>query len=497
MGTSYIPFPPWAILFCWVPLWWACLQTNSLKEIFKQAWISQFVLTLIGFHWIAYVSHEFGFMPWPLALAVLLLFASTVHIYIALAIVAARFLGNRLNLSTGSQLVLMAVFHVTGEAYWPSLFSWNFGYTLYWAQLPIFQTADVFGFLGLSLLLHLSNAVILWVILKKDFKLTTSSLSFGVFIFAALTFWGHLKARHWKATDQTLNVLLVQANIGNFEKIMAEKGQGFQSDITDTYFNLTKSNLKPEVDLIVWPETAYPDFLGNHNLIRPHTQRLSDFVKGLGKPLITGGFGNDPPGVKPRSEYNSLFLYGPDGQAMGDNYKKTNLLAFGEYTPFGELFPILKKWNPGGAGWGKGSGPITIPFNNILLGPQICYDSLYDWFSAASTRNGAHILVNLTNDSWFGPRSEPQQHMIMTLARAVENRRPLVRSTNTGISTVALASGQIMEKSPLLQPWAQIFSVPYQKNPEMTFFTRFRYLFPLALLLIAGIAILKGRKERE
>ncbi len=502
VGTSYVPFPPWAVAFCWVPLWWASLQTTNLKSVFKQAWISQFVLTIIGFHWISYVSHEFGFMPWPIAIAVLLLFASTVHIYIALAVVTARYLGKKFQLTSAAQLILMAVFHVTGEAYWPSLFSWNLGYTLYWAKLSVFQIADVIGFLGLSLLLHFLNALVVWVILKKDFRTVRVSFSAVVFVFAGLSIWGTMKGRHWTTTDESLSVMLVQANIGNFEKIMSEKGRGYQSEITAKYFDLTKQTLKqhPEggkVQLIVWPETAFPDFLGNHNAHREHTQSLVKFVQEIARPVMTGGYGNEVPGKFPRSEFNALFLYGAEGQVLGDSYKKTNLLAFGEYTPFGEVFPILKKYNPGGAGWGPGSGPVTLELNDIRFGPQICYDSLYDWFSAASTRNGAQILVNLTNDSWFGPRSEPAQHMIMTLARAVENRRPLIRSTNTGISTIALANGDLLEQSPLFQPWAQIYSVPFRKNPELTFFTRWRYLFPWLLALVAGLMVFFGRTKRD
>lgn len=503
VGTSYIPFPPWAVLFCWVPLWWACLQTSNLKTIFKNAWVSQFLLTIIGFHWISYVSHEFGFMPWPLAILVLLLFASAMYLYIPFAVVLARYLGMKLKLKVASQLALMALFHVLGEAYWPDLFSWNLGYTLYWSKLPIYQTADVFGFLGLSLILHLVNALIVWVILRKDSRTAMKSLSYAVFIFAGLTFWGHMKAKHWSATDETLSVMIVQANVGNFEKVMAEKGQGFQEDISQRYFNLTRETLKSDprgaaTQLVVWPETAYPDYLGAHNANRGYTQSLIRFIQEIGKPLITGAYGNDPPRTdgKKRLEYNSLYLYGADGQPVGEAYKKTNLLAFGEYTPFGEIFPILKKWNPGGSGWGPGSGPVTLSFGDLKLGPQICYDSLYDLFSARATANGAQIFVNLTNDSWFGPRSEPYQHLTMTLARAVENRRPLIRSTNTGISTVALANGDILEQSPIYQSWAKVYSVPFQKNPEMTFFTRFRYLLPVVLALLIGIAIVLGREER-
>src|SRR4051812_28335243 len=108
VGTSYIPFPPWAILFCYLPLWYAVVQNpNELRKNFVMAWWTQFVLTLIGFHWIAYVSYVFGYMPWPLAGGVLLLFAACVHLYIPLAIVVSSYCRKRWRLSAGEQLCLL------------------------------------------------------------------------------------------------------------------------------------------------------------------------------------------------------------------------------------------------------------------------------------------------------------------------------------------------------------------------------------------------------
>lgn len=499
VGTSYMPFPPWAVLFCWTPLWWSCLQDKNLKDVFKKAWVSQFVLTLIGFHWIAYVSHEFGFMPKPIALLVLLLFASTVHIYIPLAVVAARFLGSRFSTGNLGVLIMMAAFHVVGETYWPSLFTWNLGYTLFAADLSVYQIADVIGFLGLSFLLHLSSAIIVWLILKKNVQTTVSTVGWMIFIFAGLTFWGRFKADSWRDTDSWFSTLIVQANIGNFEKLAAEKGRGYQKEIADRYFELTRAGLATgqKVDLVVWPETAYPDYLGGHNHFRINNQYFTDFAREIKRPILTGAYGNDPPDSRTRAEYNAVFLYDGQGKPLGESYKKTKLLAFGEYTPLGDLFPILKKWNPAGSGWGRGSGPITMDLGPVKLGPQICYESLYPDFAASSTRNGAQILINVTNDSWFGPRSEPIQHMYMTLARAIENRRPMIRSTNTGISTVVLADGRILNKSPLHQPWQQVFDIPYRSQPELTFYSKFYFLFPFILALIIGIAIWKGKQQRE
>ena len=150
VGTSYIPFPPWAILFCYTPLWFfAVKKTTTRKQALIAGWTAQFILTLIGFHWISYVAHEFGYLPWPIALAVLLLFASTVHVYIPLSIWLGLYLQEKFHLRKSAVLLLFASLLALSEHFWPSLFSWNLGYTLLWTDSPLAQWADVVGFEGL------------------------------------------------------------------------------------------------------------------------------------------------------------------------------------------------------------------------------------------------------------------------------------------------------------------------------------------------------------
>ncbi|MBX3019549.1 MAG: apolipoprotein N-acyltransferase [Bdellovibrionaceae bacterium] len=498
MGTSYIPLPPWALAFCWVPLWLDLRHETSLKKVFWKAWVAQFILSLIGFHWIAYVAHEFGYLPWPIAILALLGFASFVHLYIPFACLLAKWIDSKWPLRAGALFVLFAVFQNAGETLWPSLFPWNLGYPLLWAEFPIFQFADVVGFLGLSLGLHLANAFIAGMIRRRPHHLWVGGVGGLVLLFVALNFWGQQHGAPWKTgADKTLRVLQVQANIGNLEKVMAEKGAGFQADIKDRYFRLTRQGLAQNgnVDLIVWPESAYPDFLGAHNAHRYYNSELVKFVQEIQIPILTGSYANDLPGAANRREYNGMFLYQPDGTPLSPGYHKTYLLAFGEYVPFGEMFPYLKKINPGGPGFGRGSGPTLFQYGELKIGPQICYESLYPDFTEALVRKGAEVLVNLTNDSWFGPGFEPRQHMIMTLARGVEARRPLVRSTNTGITTAILADGTQLQRSPTFEEWASVFEIPYRTTTHQTFYIRYGAYFPVVLLLIALIAGLAGRRK--
>jgi apolipoprotein N-acyltransferase len=159
IGTSYSPFPGWALFFCYVPLWLFISDAKRThKEIFIGAWLTQFILTLIGFYWVTNVVHEFGQIPLPLAIVVLLAFCSLIHLYIPLAHLATVWLQKKLSLSFGYTLVSMALILNLSERFWPSIFPWNLGYSLLSTRLPAYHFADIVGFLGLSLWILLMNA---------------------------------------------------------------------------------------------------------------------------------------------------------------------------------------------------------------------------------------------------------------------------------------------------------------------------------------------------
>lgn len=142
---------------------------------------------------------------------------------------------------------------------------------------------------------------------------------------------------------------------------------------------------------------------------------------------------------------------------------------------------------------------MVMPFQDLQVGPQICYESLYPRFSSQLVKKGADLLVNLTNDSWFGPNFEPTQHMIMTLARAIEVRRPLIRSTNTGLTSAILADGTILPPGPLQQKWFGLFEINLMKNAPKTFYTQFGdwLLLPIFILFIVFIVFFRSPRAKN
>lgn len=501
IGTSYIPFPPWALLFCYVPLWIFVFQkTKNWKEAFAAGWWTQFTLSLIGFHWVAYVAHRFGGFPWPVAVIVLLLFSAFMHLYIPLTTALAVMLKEKFSWSLSKTLLFLALTLSLAERVWPVIFPWHLGYTLLWGKIPAYHWADTIGFEGLSTLILLLNAWVAWIwenrhkrgLLKKHLCLVALALVF-------INISGSFHGQFWNEFDRKLKVSIIQANIGDLEKVYAEKGQGFQDEITQQFLNLTKTAVEqnPGTELIVWPETAFPDYLDPFNRQTRVPTMLAAGLQPLGKTLLTGAYAKDPPGApSPRKVYNALFLTDSNAQALGEPYRKTNLLAFGEYLPFSERFPVLLKLLPFISNFGRGAGPEVLiyphPEGEIKIGGQICYEGLYPEFSRGLAEKQADVLANVTNDSWFGFPSEPRQHLYMTLARAIEVRRPLIRSTNTGISTVILANGSILQQSPLHQPWQGSYDVEMKKNSPTTDYVLWGHYDWIFILLALIAVIAKG-----
>lgn len=496
IGTSYIPFPPWALLFCYVPLWLFWIREGSLRKILCGGWLAQFLFCLIGFHWVAYTAHEFGHLSWPLALLVLLLFCSLGHLYPVLAGLAFALLRDRLNLSRGAQLALLPCLTALSWLCVPMIFPWNLGYPWLYARLPAFQLAEFVGFEGLSVLTLFLNLVFLlaWEH-RKDRKGATIFGTAAAFLLL-MNGAGWLVGKGQPSPDAAANVLVVQGNVGNLEKARAEKGEGFREEIAARHFRLTRQGIGEAVgrapDFVVWPETAFPGALPIPAPDAGIPGSLAGFVRSTGTPLITGAWGTDEGSGK---HTNSLFFFDRNGGMADARYDKVRLLAFGESVPFSDWFPGVRRWFPWAADFARGPGPGTRQVGAITVGPQICYEGLFPDFSRILAERGAQIFVNVTNDSWFGTSAEPHQHLFMTLARGIEFRRPVVRATNTGISAAMRADGTLLERSPLRTEWTGLYEIPYRRTPRPTFYQGYgRWLVPSILLLAAAILLGAGRR---
>lgn len=499
IGTSYIPFPPWAALFCFVPLWLFWQRQTRLREVFLGGLLTSFVFTLIGFNWVTYLLHEFAHLPWPLAVVGMLLYALVAHLFVPLAGVVWFWGQRKFRWPEPLSLALMAMITVLCEAYSLTLFDWNFGYSWYGAGLPIYQWAEIVGFKGLSAATLLCNLPLL-IAWRKRKQRSGQTIAAAVLLgFLTLNAGGFWLKNRLPAPDDQFKALLVQASIENSEKMAAELGQGYRPEILRRYVELTDrallSHRNETIDFAVWPETAFPALLGEEFANEEYPAALSQFLKARQLALITGAYGFDRRQGLPT---NSMFVLNKNGELTPPHYSKTILLAFGEYIPGERIFPAIRKWLPPTGQFARGQGPTQLlQWNGYRMGGQICYESLFPEFSRALADLGAQFIVNATNDSWYGTWQEPYQHMYMTLARGVEFRIPVLRVTNTGISTVALASGDILERSPLHRTWTGIFEVPYRVHPAPTFYQRWFRLVPGLLWTVLFLLLALGAFGRK
>lgn len=500
IGATYVPFPPWALLFCYAPLWlWIDEDVQSRKLAFFGGWLTQFVLSLIGFHWIAHTAQAFGGFSWPLSIGALILFASFIHLHIPLAALLTYEVKKRFGLAGAPLLFAAALIFAMVERVWPMIFPWHLGYTLLWAKIPVYHWADVIGFAGLSTLILVFNAWVAWIWQKQDkTDLVFRQMTIMGVLIVVLTLGGLWRKREWRGTDSVLSTLAVQANIGNFEKLYAEQGLGYHYTIINKFLEMSRAGLQSggRVDLLVWPETAMPFSPDRPEFSQRYLDVLRESLSEYGTPVLTGSYSKDRSytGLARDSRtYNALSLIGENGRLLAPPYRKSHLLVFGEYLPFSEEFPVLLEWFPFISNFGRGQGPVPLEWkrpdgSSLRIGGQICYEGLFPGFTRELATGGADLLVNVTNDSWFGTPFEPRQHMIMTLARAIEVRRPLIRSTNTGITTAILASGDQMQRSPSNREWTGRFDIRYKSNAPQTPFVRFGHwdwvLWSLALLVL-------------
>jgi apolipoprotein N-acyltransferase len=236
-----------------------------------------------------------------------------------------------------------------------------------------------------------------------------------------------------------LRLGIVQVNMGIFEK-RTEAIEGHRR-------HLEQSRQLEEaggLDLIVWPESA---LIGG--LPRRLPTDVSHVRGDLKTPILFGGVSTEVVDGK-RNIYNTVFLADEHGM-VHSTYDKTYLLMFGEYLPFGDAFPILYELSPNSGRFTSGTHVRPVTLGDWRISTPVCYEDVLARFTRKMVREAKpHILINLTNDSWFGDTQEPWIHLVLSQYRAIEHRRYMVRATNSGISAVVDPLGRVVAKTGVL-----------------------------------------------
>ncbi|MCS6797946.1 MAG: apolipoprotein N-acyltransferase [Myxococcota bacterium] len=386
-----------------------------------------------GYYWLVGMLEDFS--GFPLALCVL--FALLVCAYQGglLALLVAVLARARVR-GAPSALALPAAF-VSLEWLYPLLFPSYYG-AIFHDVLPVVQIVELGGPLALTALAGLVNATVYETLRawRSRNALPRRLLAgCGLAVGATLGFglWRIDAVDTRSAASPSMWVGVVQASLGKHDK-WDDPVEGHRRHVLDT---LALENEGP-LDLVVWPESAL-------SYVVPEGER--DLRRRVLGPIRTAAVWG---GLRRAREadgtwlYNTAFLTDAEGRLLG-HYDKTYLLMFGEYLPLGETFPVLYDWSPQSGRFRPGRSVQPLSFGDWKLAVFICYEAILPGYVRRFfERDEPNLLVNLTNDSWFGDTTEPWQHLALARLRAVEHRRWLVRSTNTGVSAIVDPVGRIV-----------------------------------------------------
>lgn len=504
----FLAVPPWSFWpLIWVSLvgWFYELDRPKITTRHRvlQSLLLGVLMSMLCFPWVAYAIKNFGQIPWVISIFIWILFAFINEPqFFFFALLYKKIPRNPLAFALVYTALDFAI---------PKLFHDTMGHSLFLATnlrqaaslggAPLLTFVIIFvnAWLGLALSDFVKARSSSWLpVLKRSLRWAVITL----LIFSALQFYGKKEREKLQAladqASQSVRFAGIQANIGDFDKVAAESGLLHAGEkIMDAYFRLSEQALAqtPKPDILVWPETAYPsNFRSPSNPMQLfRDQRLESWVQNHSVPLFFGGYDEVN-----NLDYNSLFMLYPaplNSSVLSSDlqvYHKAVLLPFGEYIPgfgrdsiFKQLFPAMGFFGTGpgaqvfDAQTAGGKGP------SIKISPLICYEALFPDFTMEGLKKGSQLILNLTNDSWFGSYGEPELHLILTTFRSLETRLPQLRVTNTGISTYIKPDGEITEATGIQKEGLVSAQVPVVKPPPTLLVRWGVSWFPITCLILA------------
>lgn len=438
-------------------------------------------------YWLNIVMTTYGQMHPLFSLAAYLMLV----IYLALFFGAATWAACRLREHLGWSIMLtLPVFWVGFEFVRSFLFSgfpWaSLGYSQI-SLLPLVQSADLTGVYGISFLLLLSNTALAQLIQTRRSRQPLPWLGLGLtlLLFGANAGYGLLRLQQdLDSREQTAKVALVQGNIDQAVKW----DPGYQQATVERYGELSRQVVtQSAADLIIWPESATPFYFQDGGSL---AAQVSAVAGETGTALLFGSPAYEIVSSRPRY-LNSAFMLSARGEVLGRS-DKIHLVPFGEYVPLGRYLPFINKLVVGIGDFSPGTVK-PLPLGPNLVGVLVCFEGIFPELARDYVREGSQLLINITNDAWFGRSSAPAQHLAMTRFRALENRIWVARAANTGISALIAPSGRLTLETPIFETLAVSGTVGLGAQP--TIYTRFGDLLPIFCLLLGLAGLVKTRRR--
>lgn len=478
---AFAPFGYWWILIPAMVFLFVVCQSASSRQAFQIGWCFGLAYFGLGVSWVFNSLYDYGNAP--LAVAALLTIVMVVYLSMFPALTAWLYV--RLCPPAERTSLLGALLFV---ASW-ILFEWIRGWLLSgftWLSVghalptsPLSGWIPVSGSLGAGLVLAL-YAVSLAVLIQNRARISTLALLAVI----SLITWG-LYSIEWvrPINRDPLQVTLVQGNVDHDLKWDRSR----RSEVFSRYIRLTLAH--PDSDIVLWPETAIPTYYRNvtTNLL----PQLYSLMNEIDAELVTGIFAYED---EKQEIHNSLLVIGENEQF----YHKRHLVPFGEFLPFRWLFNFMQNFiQIPMSDLSPGEGPPLLHVKGVVLGPSICYEAIFSG-QIASSLPDAQILLNVTNDAWFGDSWAPHQHLQIAQSRSLETGRWMMRAANNGISAFIDHRGHIVAQTPqFIATTLQHSVVAMQGTTPFALWKNYLAVILCALILIIMPLFCRQRRTGE
>ena len=472
-----LSLPPFGIsIFYWAGLSLFLLsliaKANSSKKII---FIFFFIVNFISLSWIIQSFYSGGLGYLILGIILIFLLASFISflnfsiITITLKIFHSSQLKYLLLPLSLSIVELLKEFLLGG-------FPWNPSAIIYYKNLWVLKSLPFLGVYGLGLIIHLVIGLTIYSLIKSQ-KILTFSISFLVAIIFCLGFFG--KELSNKKPENSLDILLIQPNI--YESLAKfDVLENLQKYEELTLMALSKAS---NVDLIIWPEGSLPIDLNN----RPGLLSRIGSLLNKDQKLIVGSSA-----IENKQLFNRLFIIDHQGK-INQHYDKQKLVLFGEYVPW--VKPLLSRFLNLGMNYisGENQSLLNLP-KKIKAVPMICFESIFYYKHINKNICQSNLVIQISNDSWFGKWYGPQQHLANSLLRSVEFGKTLVRSTPSGISAIIDEKGNIIKS--IANDKKNFLYYNYPINQSLTVCPSTLNIIMILLLLVFGGSFLYVRVKK-
>jgi len=444
-ALEWVAFVPWLLVLD---------RTTSVRSALATGWLMSVAFVVAVFSWFAPAIASYADLPVGLAYAVALVCAPLLQPQFLAFAVVRHVVREARGSATGA--VAAASAYVGAEWLCPKLFADTLGHGFY-ASVVMRQAADLAGAHGLTFAILLANECFAATMRRwrsgARVTYTVAPTAAAVVIAAAIAGYGVLRYPQLRAESDTtasFRATLVQGELAQYERLRGEIG-AYETVrlILDRYIGMSRAALvQGRPDVLLWPETMYPTTFGKPKSPdgAAFDAEIVAFAREAGVPLVFGSY--DREGGR---EYNAaMFLdFGEDGKPRLDVYRKSFLFPLTERVPAWLDVPFVRRLMPWLGSWKPGDGARVEELRlgdgrSVRVAPLICLDAVDPGLAISAVRAGAEVLFTLSNDSWFSVGNGPLLHLVVSAFRSLETRRPQLRVTNTGISSVITPNGRMI-----------------------------------------------------